>query len=190
MHMLAPFAAPHDVCLRSFSTTFADRLSEGPERQGNSPPHNLAGMCRCRGRGDLVCYSRSKKGRRFLFAFFVRTEPVRASAEVPCVRGTFILPRPELEQQVGASAYVSVPERPGWERASCARWAQLASRIRQQEAGIAAAGKDTSGGEVGQISGDGGGAGSGGFVAGSESGMSFDPAMRALESGWCPGAQT
>ena len=56
--------------------------------------------------------------------------------------------------------------------------------------GIAAAGKDTSGGEVGQISGDGGGAGSGGFVAGSESGMSFDPAMRALESGWCPGAQT
>ena len=55
--------------------------------------------------------------------------------------------------------------------------------------GIAAAGKDTSGGEVGQISGDGGGAGSGGFVAGSESGMSFDPAMRALESGWCPGAQ-
>ena len=53
----------------------------------------------------------------------------------------------------------------------------------------APAGKDTSGGEVGPISGDGGGAGSGGFVAGSESGMSFDPAMRALESGWCPGAQ-
>ena len=50
------------------------------------------------------------------------------------MRGTFILPRPELEQQVGASAYVSVPERPGWERASCARWAQLASRTRQQEA--------------------------------------------------------